>query len=137
MAGVPFMQLGPDTVEVSVPVAAGQGLEPDTSNPGMFKPWGAGSTRVLGWARTPAVPAGTNAQNNYAPVPRTTGLQWVGDIRVVYLAAAALGDWLVAGANGTVTPAASQSAPGVGVVGRCTEPKGVLAGATGRCRSLL
>ena len=117
MAGTPFLTLGPDTVEVSVAVAAGQGLEPDNANPGKVKPWGAASTRCIGIARTAAAPAGSNAMNNYAPVPRTTAAQYVGDIRVVYAAAAAWMQPLIAAANGQVTPAQANEVQTVTITG--------------------
>lgn len=141
MAGTPFLTLGPDTVEVSVAVAAGQGVEPDPANPGMVRPWSAGSVTCLGVARTQAAPAGSNAMNNFAPVPRTTAAQYTGDIRVVYAAAAAWGDLLVAAANGQVTPYAAPAdvTPSTynQIIGRCSEPSGVTAGATGRARLAL
>lgn len=133
MAGTPFLTLGPDTVEVSVAVAAGQGLEPDGANPGKVKPWAAGSKRCLGVARTQAAPDGSNAMNNFAPVPRTTAVQYIGDVRVVYAAAAAWGQPLMAAANGQVTPA-PDATPWEQVIGRCSEPAGVTSGATGRAR---
>lgn len=135
MAGTPFLTLGPDTVEVSVAVAAGQGLEPDGTT-GKAKPWTAGSERCIGIARTAAAPAGTDAANNFAPRPRTTAAQYVGDIRVVYAAAAAWMEPLMAAANGQVTPAPDGTPPEQ-IIGRCSEPKGVLSGATGRARLTL
>lgn len=135
MAGTPFLTLGPDTVEVSVAVAAGQGVEPDGTT-GKVKPWTAGSERCIGIARTQAAPAGSNAMNNFAPVPRTTAAQYVGDIRVVYAAAAAWMEPLMAAANGQVTPAPAATPPEQ-IIGRCSEPAGVLAGATGRARLTL
>ncbi len=137
MAGTPFLTLGPDTVEVSVPVTAGQGLEPDPANVGKFRPWAAGTSRGHGIARTQAVPAGTNAVNNFAPVPRTTASQHIGDVRVVYAAPAECMQPLMAAANGQVTPAPALTPPEQ-IVGRCSEPKGVtVAGATGRARITL
>lgn len=136
MAGTPFLTLGPDTVEVSVAVAAGQGVEPDPANAGKVRPWSAGSERCIGIARTQAAPAGSNAQNNFAPVPRTTAAQYVGDIRVVYAANAAWMEPLMAAANGQVTPAPDATPPEQ-IIGRCSEPAGVLAGATGRARLTL
>jgi hypothetical protein len=143
MPGHPFLYHGPPTVEVAVAVTKGQGLEWDTANPGKVKPWTAGATRLVGIAHTDAAPAAANAVNNFAPLPRVTAAQ-VGptETRVTYAAAAAAGDLLVAAADGKVTPIA---APGGtyaaaditntrAVVGRCTEPAGVAAGAVGRCR---
>jgi hypothetical protein len=136
MAGTPFLTLGPDTVEVSVAIAAGQGVEPDPANPGLVRPWAAGSARCLGVARTQAAPAGSNAMNNFAPVPRTTAAQYTGDIRVVFAAAAAWMEPLMAAANGQVTPAPAATPPEQ-IIGKCSEPAGVLAGATGRARLTL
>jgi hypothetical protein len=120
MAGTPYQILGPDTLEVSVAVTEGQGVEPDTANPGMVKPWTAGSTKCIGVARTEAAPKGSNAMTNFAPTPRTTGVQWTGDVRVVYAAAAGWMQPLIAAANGQVTPAKANEVQTVTVTGAPT-----------------
>lgn len=134
------MQLGPETVTVSVPVLGGQLVEPDTSagNTGKVKPCTAGSVKFLGVARNDGQPAGTNPTNplniawgrpdiaiDYAPA----------DVDTTFAAAANFGDLLMAAANGQVTPAGATPAVGT-VVGRCSTPAGVAAATVGRMRLL-
>ncbi len=138
MPGHPFYTLGgSDTVEVSVAVAAGQGVEvtPGTGTggvPGKVRPWSAGSTTRVGIAQIAGVPEGGNAVNNLAPLPRHISVQRapVGT-RMQYAAAAGWRDPLIAAANGQVTPAGGSPDP-LTIVGYCDEPAGVSSGATGR-----
>lgn len=133
MPGHPFYTLGgSDTVEVSVAVAAGQGVEVDPDNDGKVRPWSAGSTTRVGVAQIAGVPDGGNAVNNLAPLPRHISVQR-GPIgtRMQYAAAAGWRDPLIAAANGQVTPAGATPAFET-IVGYCDEPAGVASGATGR-----
>ncbi len=134
MPGHPFAYHGPPTVEVSVPVTKGQGLEWDPDNAGKVRPWSAGSATPVGVAHTDAAPAAANAYNNYAPLPRAVAAQ-IGptETRVIYAANCAPGELLVAASDGRVTPAGATPAAAT-VIGRCTEPSGVTAGATARAR---
>lgn len=136
MSGVlPVLWDGPDTCEVSAAVTGGQLVEVDGST-GKVKPASAGSKTVLGVALEDGQPAGsapTNPVNTSWP-PAQISIADDVDIRVTYAAVATYGVWLVAAANGQVTPYTSGTSTFDQVVGRCTEPAGVAAGATGRAR---
>jgi len=137
MSGVvPFLTDGPDTCEVSAAVAGGQIVVPDGTT-GKVKPSVGGDTTVLGVALTDAQPAGsapTNPINTAWPDPYTSVADDV-DIPVTYAAAATYGQRLKAAANGQVTPWVSASDTDYRlIIGRCTQPAGVAAGAVGRAR---
>lgn len=107
----------------------------------------AGSARVLGVALYDAIAPEdvvtdpTIVQGrpvlNMAPLPSKLAVVYGGDeVPVVYAAAAAFGDKLVAAANGQVTPAAA-SADARTIVGTCTAPAGVSgAGVVGLMRTV-
>lgn len=135
MSGInPVLQLGPDTVTVNVAVVGGQLVEPDTTAPGKVKPCTAGSTQCLGVALEDGSPTSAQTALNYATArPEIAVAYSPVDCRVIYTAAANFGDVLIAAATGQVTPAGA--APDARtIVGRCTEPLGVGAGAVGRIR---
>lgn len=104
----------------------------------------AGSTRVLGVALTDAIApeavSTTATVVNGRPtllaaiLPTAVAIAYSGDeVPVTYTAAAAFGDALIAAAGGQVTPAGAGADPRA-IVGRCTAPAGVAAGATGLVR---
>lgn len=106
----------------------------------------AGSFKVLGVAIADAVTpesfqSGTTVVNgrdtlNAAPLPNRVALAYGGDeVPVVYVAAAAFGDKLIAAAAGQVTPA-GLTPDARTIVGTCTVPEGVAAGAVGLMRTV-
>lgn len=142
MSGViPRQQLGPDTFEVSAAVTGGQLVVPTTG--GKVGPAGAAAANVLGVALNDAQPAGsapTNPINTGWPSPQVAVARDC-DIRVTYATGANFGDLLVSAANGQVSPVAAVTTPTAAdvtntraIIGRCTEPAGVTAGAVGRAR---
>lgn len=137
MSGViPRQQLGPDTFEVSAAVTGGQLVAPSTG--GKVAPAGAAAANVLGVALNDAQAAGsapTNPINTGWPSAYVAVARNV-DIRVTYNGAANFGDKLVTAANGQVTALGGTAAATDArqIVGICTEPAGVTAGAVGRAR---
>lgn len=137
------LRLGPATYEVSVAVAGGQLVEPDSTT-GKVKPATANSVAVLGVALSDAQPAGsdpTNPLNISWAQPQVAVAYGPCDIDVTYTGAAAFGALLVAGAAGAVSPIAAVTTPTAGdvtatrgVVGICTEPGGMAAAGVGRMR---
>jgi hypothetical protein len=129
------LKLGPDTAVVSAAVTGGQLLEADSTNVGYVHPAGAASTTVVGVATADAQPSGTNPTNplNISWAHPEVGIEYgPADVDVVYSTNAAYGQLLIAAANGQVAYSAT---PAVGtIVGRCTQPTGVVAGAAGRMR---
>lgn len=104
----------------------------------------AGSVKVLGVALTDAInpevntglPTVVNGREvlNAALLPVVVPVAYSGDEAPVrYAGAAAFGDKLVAAANGQVTPAAANPDART-IVGTCTAPAGVAAGAVGLMR---
>lgn len=105
----------------------------------------AGSVKVLGVALTDAInpeavvttPVTTAGRPvlNAAAFPVRVAVAYAGDeVKVTYTAAAAFGDALQAAALGQVTPVTVATADARSIVGRCTEPAGVAAGAVGLMR---
>lgn len=105
----------------------------------------AGSVKVLGVALTDAInpeavsttPTVVNGRPvlNAAALPTLVPVAYAGDeAPVTYAAAAAFGDKLIAAANGQVTPAGLNPDPR-SIVGTCTAPAGVAAGAVGLMRT--
>jgi len=137
MSGVLVRQVqGPDTYEVSVAVTGGQLVVPTSG--GKIGPAGAAAANVLGVALQDAQPAGsapTNPINTGWPSSKVAVARDV-DVRVTYTAAANFGDKLITAANGQVTPISGTAAATDArqIVGMCTEPLGVTAGAVGRAR---
>ena len=137
MAGIPQVtKTGPRTYVPAVgsPVTGGQLVEGTTG--GRIRPAGAGSTRVLGVALTDAVapesivtdPTLVSGQYvlNANPRPQNVAVAYGGiEVPVVYSAAAAFGDLLIAAANGQVAPAGATPDART-IVGRCTAPAGVV-----------
>lgn len=104
---------------------------------GRIQEWGVGATRFAGCALTDAIaPEDVNGQAvgdalgrpvlNTVVLPRTVAVAYGNDeVPMVYAANANQGDLLVAAAGGTVTPAGAGVDPRL-VVGRCTQPGGVV-----------
>ena len=136
MSGVHYtLQHGPDTFEVNVPVTGGMLVEPDGTT-GRVKPATAGSLKVLGVAATDAKPAGSDTPLDFTVArPHVAVYYSPVDIKVTYTNAATFGAKLIAAANGQVTPAGA-TPDAASIVGICTEPGGVAAGAKGRIRLL-
>lgn len=135
MSGVPYtLQHGPDTVEVSAAVTGGMLVEVDGTT-GKVKPAAANSTDVIGVVANDANPAGTDTDTNYANQRPHVAVYYAPvDIKVTYAGAGTFGQKLVAAANGQVTPYTAGTSTFDQIVGICTEPGGVAAGAKGRMR---
>lgn len=147
MPGVlPYLKEGPDTREVVASVTGGQLVETDGA--GMIRPAAAGSITWLGVAANDAEPAGSGTALDFGHPRPEVAVYYGVDIDVTYAAAATEGQLLIAAAAGQVTPvpAAALSATfsdteaeGAindtrAILGKCTEPGGVSATATGRAR---
>lgn len=128
----PTLQLGPATYEVSATVTGGQLVMVDGTT-GKVKPTTGQVAVVLGVALNDAVPAGSGSQLNYATARKEVSVAY-GPAEVVLTAAAniAFGQKVVAAAAGQVTPGTTPTFDQI--VGICTEPGGILSGATGRVR---
>jgi len=133
---------GPRTYTPVEAIVGGQLVEARTG--GRIGVAAAGSVKVLGVALTDAQPpelfTGAATLVNGRPVltaavlPQVVGVAYAGDeVKVSYSGTAAFGDKLVATATGKVAPAAA-TPDARSIVGVCTEPAGVNAGATGLMR---
>lgn len=147
MSGVPQVtKAGPRTYTPVELITGGQLVEARAAVNGIGRIGvaAAGSTKVLGVAltdatspelttTTPTTVAGRPVLNT-ALLPTNVAVAYSGEeTPVVYAAAAAFGDALIAAANGQVTPAGA--APDARtIVGKCTAPLGVAAGGTGLMR---
>lgn len=141
----PYLTEGPESHVANVAITGGQGVMPDTG--GTVKPWTATATNPLGVAETDAQPAsntfGSGTTGYGAPFVDTGvpgSLVAVGTSGVYYMtyaAAANFGDTLTVAANGQVTPYTAAPTDARAIVGKCVEPAGVVAGASGRVRLLL
>jgi hypothetical protein len=145
-AVLPHYGLGPDSYQVSAQVLGGQLVVPDASPASTVSVAGAAAINVLGVAGIDAAPivsqAGTNTGYGQPVVDISFLPDYVAvyhgpcDTHVTYAAAATFGQLLKAAALGQVTPwvSGADTNPAT-IVGRCTQPGGVLAGATvGRMR---
>lgn len=145
MSGVPIvLKQGPKSFQPAEQILGGQLVEARAaSRVGVA---GAGSLKVLGVALTDGVnpeaisstPATVSGRPvlNAALLPVTVGVAYGGmEVPVTYSAAAAFGDKLVATANGQVGPA-GVTPDARTIVGTCTAPAGVAAGAVGLMRTL-
>lgn len=144
MSAVPQVtKTGPRTYTPAEQIVGGQVVEARAA--GRVGVAAAGSVRVLGVALTDginpeqvlATPTTVNGRPllNAAAFPTRIPVAYAGDeVRVTYSAAAAFGDLLVVGATaGQVAPAGATPDART-IVGRCTEPAGVAAGAVGLLR---
>lgn len=143
MPGIPQVTKGGPRTYVplaTVSITAGQVVEARAG--GRIGPAAAGSLVPIGVALqdaiapedlvTTATTVGGRAVLNTAVLPQNVAV--VTDpgteVPVVYAAAATFGQLLICAANGQVTPAGA-AADARTIVGRCTAPAGVGAGATG------
>lgn len=121
-----------------VAVTGGQLVEGRTA--GRIGPAAAGSFKVVGVALADAIapedvvttPVTVNGRPvlNTALFPPNVAVACGGvEVRVTYAANAAFGELLIAAANGTVTPAGATPDART-IVGRCTEPNGVVVATT-------
>lgn len=143
MSGVAqYRKSGPRTFTPGAAIRGGRVVEPHAT-PGRIQEAAAGSFKTLGVALTDAIApeAVVNAPVMGAdgrPVtamysaPTTVAVADSGiEVKVTYAANASFGDRLIAAANGTVTPAGA--APDArAIVGKCTEPLGVVVGTNPR-----
>lgn len=132
-AGHPYYTLGgSDTVQVSVAVAKGQGLEADPDNAGKCRPWSAGSTTRVGVAMIPGGPLETNAADDFDPHRRHVSVARAPqNMRMRFTGATSWRQAVVAAADGAVAPAGATPAVGT-IVGYCDEPGGVASAGEGR-----
>lgn len=129
---------GPQTYTPDELILGGQLVEGKDN--GRVKVGTAGATRILGVAlddanapetfvSTPTVVDGRPILNA-APLPKVVAVTRGQEVSVKYSAAAKFGDPLVATATGQVGPAGATPDART-IVGRCTAPAGVAAGAVG------
>jgi hypothetical protein len=138
---IPHYQFrGPANYQVSALVTGGSLVVGDGSNATTVSTAGAAALNVLGVAGNDASPIVSQAGNTTgygAPVvdisvlPDYTAVYSGIDTHVTYAAACTFGTLLKAAASGQVTPwvSGTDTLPAT-IVGRCTQPGGVLAGAT-------
>ena len=144
MSGVPIVtKQGPKTFKAAELITGGQVVEARAM--GRVGVAAAGTTKYVGVAvidainpeavvTTSAVVAGRPVLNA-AAFPTNVAVAYGGmEVPVTYAAAAVFGESLVAAANGQVTPAGATPTAGT-IVGRCTAPAGVAAGAVGLMRT--
>lgn len=146
MAGIPMVtREGQRTYVpgIGTPVTGGQLVEAVTG--GRIRPATAASVRVLGVALTdawapedivtdPVLTAGQYVLNATGKAQNVAVASNGKEVPVIYSAAAAFGDLLVATANGQVAPAAATPDART-IVGRCVAPAGVTTpGAVGLMR---
>lgn len=141
MAGsLPHYRLGPDSYQVSATVYGGSLVIADGSSASTVSTAGANAINVLGVAgndASPLVSQTGNTTSYNAPLLDISVLtDYVAvhhgcDIHVTYAAAATFGQLLKAAASGQVTPWVSGTDTNAAtIIGRCTQPGGVAAGAT-------
>lgn len=143
MPGIPQVRKGGPitcTPAAGVSITAGQVVEARAG--GRIGPAAAGSLVALGVAIqdaiapedlvTQATTVGGRAVLNTAVLPQNVSVVCDPgtEVPVVYAAAATWGQFLVAAANGQVTPAAAAADPRT-IIGKCAAPAGVGAGSTG------
>jgi hypothetical protein len=137
---LPHYRLGPDSYQVSATVYGGTLVVADGSSASTVSTAGANAINVLGVAGNDASPIVSQAGNTTSygdPLVDISALSdytavWHGsDGPVTYAAAATFGQLLKAAASGQVTPWVSGTDTNAAtIVGRCTQPGGVAAGAT-------
>lgn len=133
----PYLEAGPDSLEVTVDVNGGQVvmIDPDTPNLDKVKPTTGPVATALGVARIPASPQG-DMGTNLARLRRATSVMYGPiDVPVTYLNDASPGDLLVTASEGRVQKYDPDSGHTPDLIfARCTQPGGVAAGSTGRVR---
>ena len=142
---LPHYGRGPASYQVSAAVAGGTLVVADGSSATTVSTAGAAAVNVLGYAGNDAAPIPNQAGNtdslaggapilDISVVPDYTAV-YMGpcDVHVTYAAAATFGALLMTAASGQVTPFTGSTYSQI--IGRCTQPGGVAAGATvGRMR---
>lgn len=134
MVAIPQVRkTGPKSYPAAEAIAGGQLVEGRAASVAGVA--AAGSTRVLGVALNdavagPVVTTPVAGVLNTAPTDTRVNVAHGEEVPVTYAAAAAFGDPLVAAAAGAVTPAGAVPDART-IVGRCTVPAGVAAGAAG------
>jgi hypothetical protein len=147
MAGsLPHYRLGPDSYQVSAQVLGGQLVTADGSSATTVSVAGAGSALVLGVAGGDAAPVVSQAGNttgygqpvvDISVLPDYVSVYHGADMHVTYAATALFGALLKSAATGQVTPWVSGTDAAGLIVGRCTQPGGVVVGGSavvGRAR---
>lgn len=145
MAGsLPHYQGGPDSYQVSALVVGGTLVAADGSSATTVSTAGAGSALVLGVAGNDASPQVSQTGNtttygspllDVSVLPDYVAVRHGEDCHLTYAAAATFGALLKSAASGQVTPWISGTDAAGLIVGRCTQPGGIAAGATvGRAR---
>jgi len=137
---LPHNRLGPDSFQVSAQVLGGQLVVADGSSATTVSVAGVGAILVLGVAGADAAPIVSQAGNTTAYGQSLTDISVLPDyvpvyhgvdMHVTYAAAAVFGVLLKVAALGQVTPWVSGVDTNAAlIVGRCTQPGGVAAGAT-------
>lgn len=132
-------QEGSITCDVTEAVVGGQLVEARsaTLHNAAQRPVGvaaAGSLVVVGVALLDAQPDDTALSGvPLYPLPKATSVAIEGDVPVTYAASATYGQFLIAAANGQVTPAGATPDMRT-VVGKCSQAGGVASGQVGRMR---
>ena len=134
MGAIPQVRkTGPKSYPCVQATTGGQLVEGRATSGGGVGPAAAGSAKVLGVALNDAVTTlitdPVNGVLDTAPAGTRVNVGKGVEVPVTYAAAAALGDKLIAAANGQVTPAGATPDART-IVGECTELAGVSAGGT-------
>ena len=126
MPGQPYKIDDTDSRYVSGSVTTGQLVMPDTtvavdsSGKRLVKTATAGATTVIGVARLSATNT-ANADTTFVHTRPSTTIFRNGQMFVTYAAAAEEGQYLVAAANGAVTPYTSGTSTFDQIVGKCAQ----------------
>lgn len=140
---LPHIKHGPASYQVSAQVLGGQLVVADGSAATTVSVAGLNAKNVLGVAGNDAapIPNQAGATTSYGQslvdisvLPDYTSVHYGEDMHVTYAADCAFGALLTVAAAGTVTPASSATFDQI--VGRCTQPGGVVVAtnAVGRAR---
>lgn len=129
------MEHGPLTFDCGTDTIIGGRLV-ELKTDGTIKHTTAGTKKFIGVAIDDAMPLAGQAVDGYnvsANIMHSeVAVGYRGVWRLEYAAAAACGDWLVAAADGKVTPYTSGTSTFDQIIGRCVEPGGVLINKRGR-----
>lgn len=138
---VPNKIHGPETYFVRAAVDGGQLVQAHLASK-KVEPAAAGSALVLGVALYPAAPAGTtggsgttfggNPTFDNSSLQEEVAVAFTGVFKLKAASAINWGDFLQAGAAGTVAPIGAAAA--TLIVAQCVDPDGIAAGAWGFCR---
>lgn len=134
---LPHYKQGPDSYQVSAAVVGGTLVVADGSSATTVSTAGSAAVNVLGVAGNDAAPIVSQAGNttsygdpivDVSVLPDYVSVYHGVDIPVTYAASCTFGALLMAAASGQVTPFTGSTYSQI--VGRCTQPGGVAAGAT-------